>query len=115
MRYIFLLSLFFGACKNSSVPDEILPPEKMQNVLYDIIRADEMVDFLRMSDSTYRPFAKRTALYDTVFGLHGVQKETFQQSLRYYQGRPDLLKEIMEDMHAKITDTTNKPRPEVMP
>ncbi|MDQ3277857.1 MAG: DUF4296 domain-containing protein [Bacteroidota bacterium] len=114
MRYWIVLSLFFAACGNSTVPKEVLAPEKMQNVMHDIIKADELVDFLRMSDSTYQPFSKRTALYDTVFSLHRVTKETFQKSLQYYQSRPDLLKEMMNKLHAEITDTTKKPKPEML-
>ena len=108
MRYWIAICLFCVACSGDAVPKEVLPPEKMQAVMHDVIRVDEMVDFLRMSDSTYQPFSKRTALYDTVFGLHNITKKRFQNSLKYYQGRPDLLKEIMGNIHAEITDTTNK-------
>jgi hypothetical protein len=44
-------------------------------------------------------------LYDTIFQLHSVKKEEFQSSLRFYQGRPDLLKEILEGLQKKVTDT----------
>lgn len=108
MRNWVFISLFFVACSGESVPKNVLPPQKMQEVMYDVIRVDEMVEFLRMMDSTYQPFSKRTALYDTVFGLHAVTKEKFQQSLKYYQGRPDLLKEMINNIHSKITDTSRK-------
>lgn len=111
MRYWIVLSFFLAACGNTAVPKEVLPPEKMQDVMHDMIKADELVDFLRMSDSTYQPFSKRAALYDTVFSLHGVTKEKFQKSLKYYQSRPDHLKEIINDLHAEITDTSKKPQP----
>jgi hypothetical protein len=78
----------------------------MESVLYDIIRADEMVDLVKLSDSTWQPFSRRTALYDTVFQLHGIKKEDFQESLSYYQQRPDLLKEIIAGMEKKAADTT---------
>lgn len=108
MRNWIVICLVWASCSGESVPKDVLPPEKMQAVMYDMIRVDEMVDFLRMSDSAYQPFSKRTSLYDTVFGLHHVTKERFQQSLKYYQGRPDLLKEMISDLHATITDTTGK-------
>ena len=111
MQNWIVICLLLVACSGESVPKGVLPPEKIQAVIYDVIRVDEMVDFLRMSDSTYQPFSKRTALYDTVFGLHSVSKERFQTSLKYYQGRPDLLKQIMDNIHTKITDTTNKTTP----
>lgn len=107
MRSALVFLLFFVvACNGPSVPDDVLPPEKMEKVLYDVIRADEMVDFLRFSDSAWQPFSRRTSLYDTVLQLHEIKKEQFQRSLAYYQGRPDLLKEILEGLQQKVTDTT---------
>jgi hypothetical protein len=109
MRVCLLFLFFFAfACSGTSVPGGVLPPEKMETVLYDVIRADEMVDFLKLSDSTWQPFSRRTALYDTVFQLHGVKKEEFQKSLSYYQQRPDILKEIIEGMQKKAKDTTSQ-------
>lgn len=108
MRSWIIICLFLVACSGEAVPKNVLPPHKMQEVMYDVIRVDEMVEFLRMMDSTYQPFAKRTALYDTVFGLHNVSKERFQQSLKYYQGRPDLLKEMINNIHSKANDTASK-------
>jgi hypothetical protein len=104
--YIFLLCFFAIACSGSSVPKGVMPPGKMKDVLYDVIRADEMVDHLKLSDSTWQPFSRRTATYDTVFQLHGINKEAFQKSLTFYQQRPDLLKEIIEELQKKVTDTT---------
>lgn len=106
MRTLFILSVLLCACSGPSVPKGVLRPEKMEAVLYDVIQADEMVDFRRMSDSTYNRFQKRTALYDTVFQLHKMSRETFQRSLRFYQGRPDLLKEMLDNLYKKATDTT---------
>lgn len=107
LRRLFFLSVIFCACSGApSIPSGVLPQEKMEAVLYDVIRADEMVEFLKMSDSTYQRFSKRTALYDSVFQLHNIKKETFQTSLHYYQSRPDLLREIFDDLRKKAADTS---------
>lgn len=112
MRRLLFFCLVLSACSGeTSVPDGVMPPEKMQVVLHDVIKADELVSILQFSDSTYNKFSKRTALYDTVFTLHGIKKETFQKSLKFYQSRPDLLNEITNDIHAKIQDTSAARRP----
>ena len=108
-RWLLLFSIGFFSCSGSSVPKGVLPPDKMEAVLYDVIRVDELVDFRKMTgDSTYRLFENRTALYDTVFQLHTVKKDEFQKSLRFYQSRPDLVKEILEDLQKKVTDTAQQ-------
>ncbi len=108
MRCFLFICLIVCACSGDSLPKDVLPQEQMQNVLYDVIRADEMVDFLKLSDSTYQPFSRRTDLYDSVFQLHRVKKESFQKSMSFYQRRPDLLKEIIEGLKKKVSDTSSK-------
>ncbi|GAA4747734.1 DUF4296 domain-containing protein [Flavisolibacter ginsenosidimutans] len=106
MRFLFL-SLFFLFSCSGEVPKGVLPPKKMEAVLYDVIRADEWVDFASLQDSTFRKFSKRTALYDSVFRLHSISKDDYRKSMSFYQGRPDLLKEILGSLKAK-SDTALK-------
>lgn len=107
MRNFFFLTAFLLACSNNtSVPKDVLPPAKMGAVLYDVIAADEMVDFLKLGDSTYQPFSRRTALYDTVFRIHSTTKNEFKKSLEYYQSRPDLLKGLLDSLQKRLTDTS---------
>ena len=111
MRQFALVSIVLFACSGEpSVPKGVLGPKKMEAVLYDVIRADEMVDFYSLQDSTYRNFSKRTALYDTIFQLHAIDKATFQNSMNYYQSRPDLLKIILEQLQKK-TDSSQVQKP----
>jgi len=111
MRVVAFLTLLLCACSDVSLPDHVLPSKKMEAVLYDVIRSDEMVDFLSLNDSTYRFPAHRKNLYDSIFQLHKVKKEDFQKSMKFYQGRPDLLKVILDDMQKKATDTATTSRP----
>jgi hypothetical protein len=114
MRRTLFLTIFFTACaSNGGQPKEVLPPHEMGAVLYDVIQADELVDFAKFNDSTYQRFSRRTALYDTVFSLHGVTKNDFRKSLEYYQSRPDLLKDILEDLAKKAKDTVGKQKPKI--
>ena len=111
MRVFLLLPFFLWACSGTPpVPKNVLPPEKMGAVLYDVIRADEMADFLQTNDSTYRIFSKRASLYDTIFRLHAVNKQAFQQSLNYYQGRPDILKSILDSLQKRVSPSPVVPK-----
>lgn len=113
----FLLLLF--SC-SGDVPKGIMPPEKMEAVWYDVIRADEWVDFARLQDSTFLPFSKRASLYDSVFRLHQISKEDYRKSEAFYRSRPDLLKEIFQSLRTKsdtalkqLSDTTRRKKIEV--
>ena len=106
MRILFLFLLFLCAC-SSDVPKGVMPPSKMEGVLYDVLRADEWVDFASLGDSTFHRISKRTALYDSVFRLNGITKDEYRKSMNFYQSRPDLFKEILQSLRAK-SDTALK-------
>jgi hypothetical protein len=117
MRRYFLFLFLLCSCR-SEIPRDVLQPKQMEALLYDVIRADEWVDFASLQDSTFRKFSKRTALYDSVFRLHAITKETYRKSVAFYESRPDLLKAVLQSLHAK-SDTalkkfaadTAKPKP----
>jgi hypothetical protein len=111
MWFLLFFCLLLSACsETTSLPEGVLPQDKMATVFYDVIKADEMVDLLKYSDSTYHLFSKRTALYDTIFQIHGIEKQIFQKSLSFYQRRPDLLREVVDNMHSMVNDTTSTRR-----
>ena len=110
MRFPFFTAVFLVACSGNSVPKGVFPAEKMTAVLYDIVLADEWVDFTRMQDTTFLKFSKRGAIYDSVFQLHKIKKEDYQKSIAYYQSRPDLLKEILDSLKSKADTSKAKPR-----
>jgi hypothetical protein len=115
IRILIFFPLFLIACSNRvSVPENILPPGKMEAVLYDMIRADEMVDFQGIMDSSYRTLTKRTSFYDTIFSIHSINKETFQKSILFYQARPDLLKPIFDSLQKKAADTILQKKPDAL-
>ena len=116
MRFSILLCLLFlFACSGNETPKGVFSPQKMSAVLYDIVLADEWVDFSRMQDSSFLIFSKRASIYDSVFRLHQISKGDYQKSISFYQSRPDLLKGVLDSVKAR-TDTTNTkpiPRPVV--
>jgi hypothetical protein len=109
MRLLLLLPLFILSCSGESVPKDIFPPKKMGAVLYDIVLADEWMDFTRMKDSSYFQLSKRATVYDSIFQLHSITKADYQKSIEYYQGRPDLLKTILDSVKTK-SDTASRKR-----
>jgi len=107
-----LLLIIFTSCSGNDVPKDVMPPEKMGAVLYDVILADELADFSSIQDSTYRHLEKRTVLYDSIFKTHNITKQAFQKSYQFYQQRPDLLRTILDSLQAKH-DTI--PRKQIAP
>src|SRR5438067_1469932 len=105
MRYLFsviVFSLVLISCNHQqSIPKNILQPSKMQAVLWDLLRADEVVNFYIVKDSTYRTLEKRTNLYQSVFKIHNISKTEFKNSLRFYEDHPEFLKPIVDSMQSR--------------
>ena len=102
--YLVLLILpFFSNCSGkNNIPDEILPKGKMQEVIWDMILADEFVTlFIWKNDSIINRFAESSQFYDQVFSIHDITKVRFQKSLAFYRNHPNQLKIIIDSLNAK--------------
>jgi hypothetical protein len=97
---LFSLIILLFSC-GDKVPKDILSIQQMQDIQWDLMRADEMVDYYRASDTLYRPEQKREEYYSKIFSIHRTSKEVFKRSLDYYTARPKELKKILDAMHAK--------------
>ncbi len=107
---VILFTLFtMASCGDDKVPADIIEPTKMENVLWDMLRAEEMAQLQFIKDSTIAAFHRHSAAYDRVFKEHDITKEEFQQSFKFYQGRPDLLKPIFESLHARSEKIISDP------
>lgn len=95
LAFAFLLSVI-GCKSGPSVPNGILPPKKMQHVMWDMILADGLISY--SYDTMMRKPGKRQEVYSTVLRTHNLSQEEFRKSLQFYQNRPDLLKLVLDSL-----------------
>ncbi len=101
IRFILFAGLIsLAACSRDSKKN-VLPSAKMQSLLWDLLRADELLTYRQNKDSSFQSVKAKTALYDSVFAIHHINKATFQNSLEFYQLHPDQLKPILDSMQKK--------------
>jgi ribosomal protein S8 len=108
MRSLFLLFLLlFFACSNKPhVPKGILPPDKMQAVLLDMLKADEYINQFGNIDTITTNIDKRKGFYQAVLKTHKTNQKELKKSFDYYQNRPDLLQVVLDSMRQ---DASRKP------
>lgn len=99
---IIIFFLFFSCKQKTKVPENILPADKMEKVLLDMLRADEFYNQKQADSATMDSFS-RTNLYKAVFALHKTNKEAFRRSVTFYEKHPDLMKTILDSMHSEAT------------
>jgi hypothetical protein len=108
LLFFFFSLLLFNACKDKDkdkVPKDILPKEKMQEVLWSMITAGEFLNGSILSRDSVDRVAESSRVYGQVFQIHHVSREEFDKSYFYYREHPDLMQVILDSLTKKQTYT----------
>ena len=96
--------LMLVSCGNkNNISPGILKPDKMQVVLWDIIRAEAFSSQYIKANN----IEENAKLQKRVFAMHQVNKEAFYQSFNYYRSHTALMKTILDSMINKAGRETN--------
>jgi hypothetical protein len=108
---IAFLLMLFGSCSNEpKIPDDIIAPVKMKQVIWDLVRADEMVNVYVSTDTSANKPEKRTDFYQRVFQIHRINKQQFKKSFTFYQSHPDLLKIVLDSAYNQAVKPVTLPK-----
>ncbi len=108
---IVLLVLTLASC-SSSLPEGILPPEKMTKIVGEMIQVDEYINNFLQRDTAVKK--KRSIYYEQVFRLNKVSRQDFYKTITYYEQHPDIQKTMFDSLY-KITDERPIEPPHPMP
>lgn len=118
---IVLIGIFLSCNNSNSVPKGIIPPDKMETILWDMIQADRYsIQFLARDSAKVNVKEETFKLYEQVFRIHKTNREEFTKSFKYYMDRPELNQKLYdsmnvhgtrlrEDMYKTKSDTVSKP------
>jgi hypothetical protein len=95
----FIFAVIFG-CK-SPVPKEIIQPEQMQKVLYDMHLVDGYISTIPVQDSAKRVAA---AYYKGIYKKFGIDSVSYSKSMDFYYANP----ELMNAMYVKLETELKK-------
>ncbi len=97
--FIVIAIIFLFSCQNNNnVPKGILPPSKMQMVLWDVLRADALTfDFIK-KDSLKKPEAENIKLQMQIFDFHKTTKDEFYNSYQFYKTHPNMMQPLLDSM-----------------
>ena len=104
MRTIIVLVLIgfcLTSCKDkNAIPRGILDKDKMQVVLWDVIRAESFTNTYIKKDSTKNFILEDAKLQLQVFAMHHVTKDEFYTSYDYYRMHPELMSVVLDSINA---------------
>lgn len=95
---LVVLSLLNSCGNKDKLPAGVLKPEKMQAVLWDVIKADVFTtDFIK-KDSGRNAEAENLKLQQQIFAIHKITRADFYDSYDYYKGNTVEFKKIVDSM-----------------
>ena len=103
--------LLWGCQRSQTVPSDILSPDKMEAVLFDMLRSGNLVNnFILTKDSTLPKEQTHIDWLNKVLTFHAVSEQQFKKSFTYYQGHPELLARVMDSISKREEDPLIKIR-----
>lgn len=98
---LVILGLAAGCSDKNHIPSGVLSREKMQDVLWDMIQADQYSSFMTKDSAHVDLKLERLRLYEQVFQLHGVSRDQFRKSYAYYIAHPELTEALFDSLQSK--------------
>jgi hypothetical protein len=84
--------MLLSACGDNgsaNIPNDVLPEEKMREVLVDVMIAEANITDKGLTNAEMQPEIQK--MYLQVFDKHQVSKEEFFHSMEFYTSHPDIL------------------------
>ncbi len=99
-KYIFIfgLVLTISCTNNNHTPSGILKSEKMQAILWDVIKADAFTTEYIKKDTTKNDVEENLKLQTQIFAIHKVSKAVFYNSYAYYKSNMPLFIKMLDSM-----------------
>lgn len=97
--YALVWLIIAGCAGKEKRPDHILPPARMQAVLWDMMRADQfLADYVFSRDTSKNKEKESIRLYSQIFTIHQVSRQQFSESFAYYRTHPGQLQPLMDSI-----------------
>ena len=104
MKNILLLIIFsflWSCSGKNKVPAEIIQPDKMQNILWDVMRAQALSTEIARKDSSINEIAETKVLTQKVFEIHNITSTSFTRSYSWYTNHPDIMRIVFDSLNAQ--------------
>lgn len=94
--------LFFISCSSKQdIPSEIIQPEKMKVILWDVVRAQYLAHLRAQKDSLTTESLETKILTAKVFKIHNVTMEKFDKSYAWYVKNPEVMSVFVDSLYVQ--------------
>ena len=104
LKKIFVFVIVLASCgSKNDIPKGVLKPEKMQLVLFDMIRADNFVFDYVTKDSSKKTEVELAKLQQKVFEIYKISRADYYKSFEFYKAHPNIMEPMLDSL---INSTT---------
>lgn len=93
--------MFISCYSKDSMPVNIINPEKMKSILWDVVRAQTLANEMSFKDSTIDKAIQTKELTRRAFEIHKTDSAQFNESYNWYVRHPLKLKVIFDSLYAQ--------------
>ena len=90
------------SCKNQT-KTAIIPIDSMKLIMWDMMKADEWFNRKVAQDTNAIRNKEDIKLYEMVFKVHGITRERYYTSYRYYENHPVSFKKLVDSIESLST------------
>ncbi len=105
----FCVVTLFSCSSKNKVPGAIIQPDKMGDVLWDVMRMQFLAEEVVASDSSVNKEEELKKLTEKVFKIHKITSVKFDKSYDWYIKHPELLNRIFDSMQVQKQRIQNGP------
>lgn len=104
---IIFISLGLMGCRLAGDKKKILPLDTMKVIMWDMLKADEWYIRETVKDSTLKNKNENIRLYEQVFVIHGITRNQFYASYKYYESHPAEFKVLIDSVETSSNRIRN--------
>lgn len=106
--WIILACVLGNACTPAATGKKPIEANQMKQVIWDLMKAGEWYNYIIANDSTLKNKKEDIRLYEQVFSVHGITKDQFYTSYKYYESHPVEFKLLLDSVEAVSLREKNK-------
>ncbi|RYD97588.1 MAG: DUF4296 domain-containing protein [Sphingobacteriales bacterium] len=101
MRYwlfVFVLAIPAACNSGDKLPESVLPPARMAEIMKQVIAADEWVNWRKEHEPSLDADTERIRRYRAALRSAGITEQQYKSSFAYYQAHPKALRMVFDTL-----------------
>jgi hypothetical protein len=104
-----LVGILLFSCSGKDKAPLVIPKEKMEKVLWDIIQADQFsAQYLKKDSAKLNVKEETMKLYDEVFAVNHITREQFKTSYNFYMEHPEITRSMFDSLSVRANLMRNE-------